>query len=76
RSVRMYKLLEGVRGAAPRDLSALETAILKLSQLAMRHPAITEMDINPLLSLERGAVAIDARIAVEVTHTEATGASR
>lgn len=63
--VRMHKLLEGVRGEAPRDLDALAGTILKLAQLAQRHERISEMDINPLVSFADGAVAIDARIQVE-----------
>lgn len=62
RDVKMFKLLEGVRGEAPRDLEALEDALTRVSQLAMRHPEIAEMDINPLVSLPDGAVAVDARI--------------
>jgi len=63
--VRMYGLLEGVRGEAPRDRAALEEVLLRVSQLAVRHPRIAEMDINPLLSLTDGAVAVDARFQVE-----------
>jgi len=63
--VKMHKLLEGVRGEAPRDLDTLMETILKLAQLAERHERITEMDINPLVSFEKGSVAIDARIQVE-----------
>jgi acetyltransferase len=62
--VKLYQLLEGVRGQSPRDLGALADAILRISQLAQRHPRIEEMDINPLISLEQGAVAIDARVQV------------
>jgi len=64
REVKLFRLLEGVRGQAPRDLDALEEAILRISQLAARHPRIEEMDINPLISLEQGATAIDARVQV------------
>jgi acyl-CoA synthetase (NDP forming) len=64
RQVKMYKLLEGVRGEPPRDLAALSEAILRISQLAERHPRITEMDINPLIALEQGTIAIDARVQV------------
>jgi acetyltransferase len=64
REVKMYKLLEGVRGEPPRDLEALSQAILRISQLAERHPRIAEMDINPLIALQQGAVAIDARLQV------------
>jgi acyl-CoA synthetase (NDP forming) len=64
REVKLFQLLEGVRGQAPRDLRALEQAVLRISQLAQRHPRIEEMDINPLISLQKGAVAIDARVQV------------
>jgi len=64
REVKLFRLLEGVRGQAPRDLDALEEAILRISQLAERHPRIEEMDVNPLISLEQGAMAVDARVQV------------
>jgi acetyltransferase len=62
RGVKMYRLLEGVRGEPPRDLDALKEVILRVAQLAERHPRIAELDINPLLSLDEGAIAVDARI--------------
>lgn len=62
REVKLFELLRGVRGQAPRDLSALAGVLLRVSQLAVRHPRIAEMDINPLLALESGVVAVDARI--------------
>ncbi len=64
RDVKMFKLLEGVRGEAPRDLDALADAILRIAQLADRHPRIVEMDINPLVARADGVEAIDARVQV------------
>jgi acyl-CoA synthetase (NDP forming) len=65
-SVRGSKLLEGWRGAPPADRAALETAILRLSQLVGLVPEIAELDLNPLKVLPegRGCVVVDARIAV------------
>ncbi len=62
REVKLFRLLEGVRGQDPRDLEALAETILRISQLAQRHPRIAEMDINPLLALSKGVLAIDARV--------------
>ena len=64
REVKTYRLLEGVRGEPPRDLDALADALLRVSQLAQRHPRIAELDINPLLAMEEGVVAVDARVTV------------
>jgi len=65
RAVRTAQLLQGVRGEPTRDLAALENALLRVSQLAERHPRIAEMDINPLLALEHGAMAVDARVQLD-----------
>ena len=62
--VKLSVLLEGVRGQAPRDLGAVATVIQRVAQLASRHPRISEMDINPLLALEHGVLALDARVQV------------
>jgi len=66
RGVRGGKLLEGYRGAPPGDVPALEEVLLRVSQLLEDHPAIAEMDLNPVkvLSPGRGCVTVDARIAV------------
>ena len=66
RSVRGFPLLEGWRGAPPGDLAAIEETLLRLSQLLGDHPAIAEMDLNPIKVLPpgRGCVVVDARVAV------------
>jgi acetyltransferase len=62
--VKLHKLLEGVRGQRPRDRAALAEIIMRVGQLAERHPRIGEMDINPVLARPDGAVAIDARVQI------------
>lgn len=44
------------------DLSALKKALLQLAKLAVDNPAITELDINPLIANKKEAVVVDARI--------------
>jgi acetate---CoA ligase (ADP-forming) len=55
-------LVRGYRGAPPSDEDALVDLLLRLSQLAAAHPEIAELDLNPVLALPDGAVAVDARV--------------
>lgn len=64
KSIRAFKLLEGVRGEPPADLDAIADCLKRLSQLSCDHPEIDEIDINPLMVYGdgKGAGVIDARI--------------
>lgn len=62
--VRGKRLLDGVRGKPPMDQESLIKALLSLSRMLVENPRITEVDINPLLVLEHGAAAVDARAVV------------
>ena len=57
------KLLRGYRGGSPADIDAVVDAIEKLTQLALAHPGIQEIEINPLVVYEKahGALALDSR---------------
>jgi len=57
-------LLDGVRGEKPVDKSALVDLIQRLSKLVSDFPQIKELDLNPVMAFEKGAVAVDARIAL------------
>jgi acetyltransferase len=61
-AIRGRKLLEGLRGEDPVAKGALVEAIQRVSQLVGDHPAIREVDINPLLARGEGVVALDARM--------------
>ncbi len=56
------KILKGVRGEAPCDLASLVDTLMRVAALICEHPEIREIDINPLIVDDRGAVAVDARI--------------
>ncbi len=47
------------------SMEALEAVLLRVSEMVCELPWIREMDINPLIVDENGAVAVDARIAIE-----------
>jgi len=49
-----YNLLNGARGIAKKDISALENVLIRLGQLANDCPQIEELDINPLIVLDEG----------------------
>lgn len=46
------------------DVNAVARALVSLSALVADHPEIIELDINPLLADENGALALDARVIV------------
>jgi len=66
RGIRGVKLLEGVRGEPPADFEILVEVLLRLAQLAARHPRIQELDLNPFLAAaeRERARAVDVRIKV------------
>ena len=60
-------ILKGIRGGRPLDIDGLVENLLRLSQLMMDFPEIEGIDINPVKALERGTVALDARIVLNNT---------
>jgi acetyl coenzyme A synthetase (ADP forming)-like protein len=62
--IRAADVLRGVRGRAGVDREALAATIEAVSQVVTDFPEITEVDLNPVLAREDGAVAVDARFVV------------
>ena len=58
------KLLRKFRNMPPANREAIIDVLLRISSLACELPHVQEMDINPLIVDENGAVAVDARIRV------------
>lgn len=61
---RVYKLLQGYRDRPPADMDAIKGCLISLAQIMADHPEIIEIDINPMLADDQGAVALDARVIV------------
>ena len=55
-------ILRGVRGQPGVDLEALADLLLAVSRLISENPEISEVDLNPVVVGERGALVADARI--------------
>jgi len=62
--VRGTKLLRGWRGVPPADEAKVREILARLSTLLDLCPEIEEVDFNPTIVLEHGAVVVDARIRV------------
>jgi acyl-CoA synthetase (NDP forming) len=67
RQIKSHKILEGIRGKAPRDLACIRECLMRLSQFALDCPQVKELDINPLITLEegKGCFIADARIMLQ-----------
>jgi acetyltransferase len=54
--------LRGYRSLPAVDAGAVRDALVQISRLAMEHPEIEEVEINPLRVLADGAIAVDVRV--------------
>jgi acyl-CoA synthetase (NDP forming) len=68
-------ILRGVRGAAPIDFDAVADLLVKVSEFAATHPAINEMDLNPVVAYERGLAVLDARVLLGDAKQSGTAAT-
>ena len=56
------KILEGIRGQAPKDKDALIELLMSVSRMIMEEKGLKELDLNPVRLYEKGLLALDARI--------------
>ncbi|MCX7816753.1 MAG: acetate--CoA ligase family protein [Syntrophales bacterium] len=61
-NIKGHPILSGFRGQKPRDIKALIALMKNLSQLVRHHPEIDQIDLNPVLLYEKGALVVDYRI--------------
>jgi acetyltransferase len=62
---RVSRLLAAYRNVPEADREAIVRALLGLSQLAVDHPAVLSVDVNPLLADAAGVIALDARVEID-----------
>jgi len=65
KKVKAFPLLNGYRNTPPADLNAIINVLLNASRLVMDHPEIKELDLNPIMAYETGAITVDARVILE-----------
>lgn len=64
-TLKIHRLLAGHRGRPPADLEAIIDAACALqSYVRQNHGRISEVEVNPLLCLPEGAIAVDALIRI------------
>jgi len=56
------EILKGARGETPKDLEAIKNLLMKISQLAIENPEISEIDLNPVFVFDKGLQVADARM--------------
>jgi len=62
---RTVKLLGAFRHMPPVQMEALESLLLRVSEMVCELPWLKEVDINPLIADEHGVLAVDARVVVD-----------
>lgn len=60
--IKGYSVLAGYRGQPPADQDAIVNLILSASRLVTENRQIDQMDLNPTMVYERGALVVDARM--------------
>ena len=62
--IKGYPILKGIRGKKKADINAIADVLVSVSDMAEKENII-ELDINPLMAGEKGAIAVDARAMLE-----------
>lgn len=62
RRLKLWPLLDGYRGRSRADMAAVAGIAVRLGALMLAKPELEEIEINPILVREEGAVAVDALI--------------
>ncbi len=65
RSLKGFKMLEGMRGQPGINITAFEEILVKLSVVLCENEQIAELDLNPLMARGDQLVVVDSRIRIE-----------
>lgn len=64
KEIKGYKILTGIRGEKPKDINAIKSILAKLSEIAINHAEIEEIDLNPVIVHEKGVSIVDSRVII------------
>jgi hypothetical protein len=62
RGLRLWPLLDGYRGRPRADVAAVAQIAVRLGALMLADESLEEIEINPVMVRETGAVAVDALV--------------
>jgi len=65
RALKTFPLLDGYRGRPKADVASVRDLVLRVGALAATHPAVAELDLNPVIATPEGALVVDARVRLE-----------
>ena len=66
KSLKIWPMFEGWRGAAPLDTDALTNLMVSVSNYAVKHKNdLAELDLNPVFVSDNGVCAADALIVLK-----------
>ena len=75
RSLRIWPLLDGYRGAEPVDTDSLEQLLVALGELAVDIPELAELDFNPVMCTPTGTVLVDVKVRLAAGRPARRGCS-
>ena len=65
RRLKTFPLLNGYRGRPLAELGSLRDLVMRVGALAAAHPAVAELDLNPVIATPEGALVVDTRVRLE-----------
>ena len=70
RELHAAPLLTGYRGTPAMDTEALEQLLLRVAQLAGDFPEVSELDLNPVVTVPDGVTALDVKLKLQPAEEE------
>ncbi|MCX6399299.1 MAG: GNAT family N-acetyltransferase [Propionibacteriales bacterium] len=76
RSLRLWPLLAGFRGAPATAVGEVAQLAVRLGRLAVDVPEVAEIDLNPVMAGPQGCVVVDAKVRLAGAGAESTDLPR